>query len=1089
MQFPTPQGVSSATFTPPPLDGSLSLPEIYDFHALHSPNHPLFVYHDGISLQTVNWGQAVRAVHRAARLVEASVSQYELPNKKLSTVVAVLANTDWFTYFILLAGIMRAGYQAFPISSRNSAMGIAHLIQKTRTKYLFVSADSAVQRLALGACEHPSIGGSVGSNLHILDMPAFETLLGPSSASMGIPQEEFAPLPPMIPPDCSDPAFILHSSGSTGLPRPVTMTHKALLQWGLLPYYGETDLCGEVLSSHCTPLTHALGSVQLAWTMTSGVILAGFAPNSCPTIPAPDDVFCSILETKCTVILGVPSFIEAWTLHQEYIAALRQFRAVVFAGAPMQKDIGDMLVREGVRLIPFFGVSEAGCLSTFLPKNILQDSWDYFTPSPHCKIQLVPRYDDVYQVVVIETPTAGLNIVNAKVNGIRAYCTNDLVTRHPTNPELLRVFGRVDDQIALSNGLKTNPLPQEQIISRHPLVKSCLLFGRGRLYVGALIEPAIQFDAQNPGLLMKFKDAIWEAIEEANRAACTHSRIFKEVILVSSPDKPLEYTPKGTLNRAAILAAYNEEINRLYGTVDTVSHSMPLAVPRAWTSNECLRFTRTAVEKILIHPLGDDDDIFQSGCDSIQSTWLRNTILNALSHHGPKVSLRNIPQNFVYSNPTIRKLAGYVEQIMNRGHASVGSSMSMLSGQMSMLSGKTSEMQGMVAKYASEFPEHRPRVQQKPQGDVVLLTGSTGGLGSHLLENLIKDPAVSRVYALNRPNVRSVYVRQSSSFKDRDLDYTILNSEKLQLLEGDLTLEGLGLYDDELYREIEASVTCIIHTAWSINFNVSLSTMEPLIAGTRRLIDMALRSPQATPPHFVFTSSLLVFNNSTEGTVAPESFNSRPITAIGNGYTESKWVAESVLAHAAESTALSPSIIRLGQLCGARNGSWNPREWFPTLIRSAQILRCLPQPDGYLSWMPVHAVAAAIMEMRHSRELFLNLSHPEPIAASCVLEPLSEILKVPLVRYSEWLVALEASRHGALLQNRPDAIGNPALVLLDFYRSAIGRSNGEVFGPAGVVTLRAMEAAPVLHTLLRQISRTDVENWLRYWCKIGFLTP
>lgn len=80
-------------------------------------------------------------------------------------------------------------------------------MQKTRTKYLFVSDDIAMQRLAAGAAAQPSIGGVVGANLEMLRMPCFETLYGGS-------EENFEPLPPMMPPDPSDPALILHSSGT-----------------------------------------------------------------------------------------------------------------------------------------------------------------------------------------------------------------------------------------------------------------------------------------------------------------------------------------------------------------------------------------------------------------------------------------------------------------------------------------------------------------------------------------------------------------------------------------------------------------------------------------------------------------------------------------------------------------------------------------------------------------------------------------------------------------------------------------------------------------------------------------------------------
>ncbi|EEB95171.1 hypothetical protein MPER_05903, partial [Moniliophthora perniciosa FA553] len=51
----------------------------------------------------------------------------------------------FITNFTLVAGIMRAGYQAFPISTRNSAVGIAHLVRTTRVKYMFVGETPANQ--------------------------------------------------------------------------------------------------------------------------------------------------------------------------------------------------------------------------------------------------------------------------------------------------------------------------------------------------------------------------------------------------------------------------------------------------------------------------------------------------------------------------------------------------------------------------------------------------------------------------------------------------------------------------------------------------------------------------------------------------------------------------------------------------------------------------------------------------------------------------------------------------------------------------------------------------------------------------------
>ena len=64
------------------------------------------------------------------------------------------------------------------------------------------------------------------------------------------------------------------------------------------------------------------------------------------------------------------------------------------------------------------------------------------------------------------------------------------------------------------------------------------------------------------------------------------------------------------------------------------------------------------------------------------------------------------------------------------------------------------------------------------------------------------------------------------------------------------------------------------------------------------------------------------------------------------GYAESKWVGERILEEARRTVGLRSTIVRVGQLCGAQNGCWNAQEWFPTVVHSAEYLKCLPDVDG-----------------------------------------------------------------------------------------------------------------------------------------------
>lgn len=92
---PPTQVLSSKTFRAPPLDGSLSIPEMYNWHMKNTPNHPLLEYadEDG-TVKTILWPEATKAVHRAARIIRQKMGCHpeECPDTSQSPpVVAIVA--------------------------------------------------------------------------------------------------------------------------------------------------------------------------------------------------------------------------------------------------------------------------------------------------------------------------------------------------------------------------------------------------------------------------------------------------------------------------------------------------------------------------------------------------------------------------------------------------------------------------------------------------------------------------------------------------------------------------------------------------------------------------------------------------------------------------------------------------------------------------------------------------------------------------------------------------------------------------------------------------------------------------------------
>jgi hypothetical protein len=185
---------------------------------------------------------------------------------------------------------------------------------------------------------------------------------------------------------------------------------------------------------------------------------------------------------------------------------------------------------------------------------------------------------------------------------------------------------------------------------------------------------------------------------------------------------------------------------------------------------------------------------------SVQATFIRNSLKNGIttssSAFDQEVIRAAFPPNLIFENPTITSLNLWLEsKLLSKEKTLIPDA--------SEQKNRAERMMNMVKKYTKDLPirgsSKRPSV---PKPTRVLLTGSTGSLGSYLLELLIKNPQVEKVWALNRFNLKlSVIERQTNSFRDRGIDITLLESSKLSLLEGDVSQPRFGL-SDEFWQEV-----------------------------------------------------------------------------------------------------------------------------------------------------------------------------------------------------------------------------------------------------------------------------------------------
>lgn len=178
---------------------------------------------------------------------------------------------------------------------------------------------------------------------------------------------------------------------------------------------------------------------------------------------------------------------------------------------------------------------------------------------------------------------------------------------------------------------------------------------------------------------------------------------------------------------------------------------------------------------------------------SLHATFLRNRIIGTMrASQDPEIqqAAARVPQNFIFDHPSLRSLSDAIATLI-------------ASDPCNSVPDFVQEIQRMVDHYTHHMPKPTFVSNIKRTGGiVVLLTGSTGNVGSHLLVDLLREPSISRVYTLNRgPDTEA---RQMAAFTDRNLPVNLLSSTKYVPLSGDAASESMGL-DFAIFNEVRMS--------------------------------------------------------------------------------------------------------------------------------------------------------------------------------------------------------------------------------------------------------------------------------------------
>jgi acyl-CoA synthetase (AMP-forming)/AMP-acid ligase II/nucleoside-diphosphate-sugar epimerase len=842
--------------------------------------------------------------------------------------------------------------QVLLISARLNAPSIEHLLKSTGSGTILVS-----QR------NHEVVAEMGEGIADVVIVESYTSFVQPSPSAfqsslngkrVGIPRDQASQLDVTEVDGANrDPdILILHSSGTTGLPKPIFLTHRYLLGYAACHQFAPGQTI-DWINLSTLPMYHGFGLLAPCLSLSVGMTCC-FPPSS--IIPAAHSTLEIARLVGARSLMTVPSIIDSIIRLPEQergpaYALLSTFEFIAVGGGPLNPESGSALVKHGAKLLNHYGVTEIGAIAPiFCPGP--DYNWRYLRLRSDLGLELRP----------IENSTR-FRLVGLSGGRDEPFEVQDEIERRPDSEHVeVRIIGRVDDVIVLKTGEKVMPRLLEERLAADAAVQTAVCIGQGRFEVAVLIEPSSEAP-RDPELL---RERVWDLVKKINAELDQHGQVSsKKAIIIKPTGKNIPRSDKGSVMRREVHELFKEEIESAYAAMEsaTPSDAFTLDLMDIETGLRSM-LAAVADHKLHVQALGSNEDFFEHGMDSLQSVRLVRLLTSALGTLGKQADLT---VEFIYQHPSIKRLVGAVERLIHIEKPTPFTDPLDL----------VDDMRNLAEEYVATVSRKH----------TVLLTGATGNLGAHVLARLVRSSSVEKVICLGhssraastdnsdpRPQLGS-HTRLIERQRDALLAANILlDSEecaKIKLLDADEVFDRhdgnrVSIGDQLLQLGLAGRITHIVHLAWPMDFQRTLQSFRPHLDMVRAFIKLMQQAHVARPGlrvRLLFASSIAVVRHykehgfSTGGSrgssyrvMVPETAMEDPKVVTPMGYAEAKWVCERMLERAGVDFGqeLDPVIVRIGQLSGPETtaGTWKTSEHVPALVRASQMVGAFPQLEG-----------------------------------------------------------------------------------------------------------------------------------------------
>lgn len=563
----------------------------------------------------------------------------------------------------------------------------------------------------------------------------------------------------------------------------------------------------------------------------------------------------------------------------------------------------------------------------------------------------------------------------------RAYCTGDRVKISASNQ--VEFIGRLDDQLKIS-GYRIDPLEIEAALIKLPNVEEAAVVavaaGDGNKFLVAHLAGNQHYTLQE----------LRSSLKADLPAPMLPTQVMQHEKLPKNSSGKIDRKQLLQLSQAAsVKKEANIDVNNNPSTIQDFNAGQQL-IAAIWQQV-------LGQETIALN-----DDFFALGGQSLQTIQVANRLSTQLE--------RNISVALLFQHPTINALSEVL----------FGQNTPFKRTQQEHISKVQERMLADCLEFEINLPpatatNNTPK--QSTDTQTILLTGATGFVGAQLLHQLLTGTTHSIICVVRAPSEGAAYQRLHKALVQQGLPTDDL-LVRAQVILVDLEQPRLGLTATE-FTHLANSISAIIHNAANTSVMRDYQSLRAANAlSTGELLKLA--TVNATPFHLISTIAVApqnireAENSVTEKSVLEEDFIALHF-GLGDGYQQSKWVAEQMAA-IAQQKGYAVNVYRLARVTGtAESGYVNPKDLVWSILQAGLPIGVLPALDISEPWTPVDTVAQFIVQHSLSKpgDGIFNLTPERPITFSQLYQWLGDAgAKIETKALPDWCTEVKQKGRG-----------------------------------------------------------------------------